>query len=889
MDEQARHGSPSAEIEVRRTPPPRELPPPTSIGGKPLVEQPSTAPRVGGTQPPPTGAIGHSPLIGAPVPSPSASSSMSPDFKSYVRDKTTLRFPCLLLGPDGRVSINPVLETGTLQNTTLQRQYGDVALVKVQLPPRKGASGDVAAMLKKPVEWQGKQYRLDLFDTGDADQAWGISTEDAARIAQVPADEWNEYARQGLFSEAVTGAAGRFQICLAPMGTSFAIKGGAALQVNDGFGFIRESVARTMGVTAQGVADKREIPSTQRGLDKPAHPNTQMLQWLKEDNAVVAELVNQAVNSLERQLGPRAQPPSGEDLYRAATTGDFKVRYGTAVPVPGKNVVLSIESTDGDPRVALHRSPADKPNWTQGAVEPSDSPLAKSIRELTAFQYRLQQKPARDRPMLMMKGLLGVIADDAWPEAYAGHQIVGCVTDCKVDTAWTSEAEVSSAKTAEVPRELALDGNLAVTQIFGPGSLVGVPAPMMKQLSGDYDGDAVHVLRASDCPMLFSRLGALDQRMNPKLTKHIVMHGEDEASAEHGPRSMATRLAEIRDADAIVGTWSTVADILCTIHPDQLETVRPRIAAITGLGLPDDAALWELVGLGIKVGTDLPKTNLSKLEFRGTRLEAGPLRKAGAAINRYLRSRGHDNPHARKHKDAIVDDLTSGRPMDGRAALGPAHYGVPGRIMRAVNEYLRIKWEQSIGFTGPLSPLFAPNEPTKRHAAKLLDDSRDADVRSADDIEAAARELIGKLVDLFDKETRTTARNRDADRWMLQALSCLRPSRMQPRYARLASLSGELAEAEAQKILGEVVDDLAHNFAQFVDSAVIRRGAVLQGIVVNEHTSGVFVDLLTGTGVNGLIRGATLGPRLAARLPVFVRVDRVRSTADKELVDLSLA
>jgi hypothetical protein len=748
-----------------------------------------------------------------------------PAFRDYVRSKTVLPYRCLTMDAGDRIVATG---TGQLKSSTLQQQYGNVGLVKVTLP-EKIRRPELAQLLKAGVDWDHAHYRLDLLDTGDPRLAWGVEEGAARGIAQVRADEWNEYARQGNFAEPVAGLEGTFAVRLAPMATPFRVLGGPPLQVNDGFGFIRESVAKTMGVTASGLAGPDATETTQRpDLDSAAKPNTQMLQWLKEDNALVSELVDHAIRNLTRELGARTR--NNDALYRAATTGSFPVRYGTVIPVPGKNVVLSIDIGPDVRNVALHRSPADKPNWAKAPLEPANSALSQSVAQLTAFQYRLQQKPdpATQQPLLMMKGLLGVIPDASWPHEYAAQQLVGCVTDCKVDSRWNNEDEISAAKNAQEPRDLSLTGNLAVTQVMAPGSLVGVPGETMKKLSGDYDGDAVHVLSETDCPVLFAQLDGLDQRINPKLTKHVGVHGspstEDPASddAPGGPglaepRSMADRLAEIRDAEPIVGIWSTIADQLCTVDPDLLETLVAEVSRIAKIPLGDVASLWEFVGLGIKVGTDLPKTNLSKLELRGVKLTADHLHATGKAVSRFLRDNGIDNPHRKKNRDVIAADLRDRRPMTVRDAMRPEHYGVPGRIMRAVNEYLRAR--QAGLAQEELTPHLGLQPGPMAAARSVLEESRENDaakIHNIDDVTASVHRLIGALMNAFASHPTPEDRNHDMDRWLLRALAVVEPSALRQR---LASAGGAGADADpdaAQRLFLDVVTSLEHEFTQFV-------------------------------------------------------------------------
>lgn len=746
-------------------------------------------------------------------------------FKSYVESKT-LTYRCLTLDANGKV-----VQTGTaeLRNSTLQRQFGDIDLVKVKLPDKLKRE-QLTGHLAKGVVWEGKQYRLDLFDTGDREQAWGVAASDASAVPQLRADEWNEYARQGNFAEPMTGLEGTFTVCLAPMGTPFHMVGGTPLEVNDGFGFIRQSVAAQMGVPVADTGKRKPRQRERPELERPAQPNTQMLQWLKEDNAVVTELVEHAIRNLSEALASSAS--NDTTLYRAATTGNFPVRYGTAVPVPGKNAVLSIDIGPGVKNVALHRSPADKPNWAQAPLEPADTELSRSIAELTAFQYRLQQKeaPHVSQPLLMMKGLLGVVPDAAWPDDFAAHQIVGCVTDCKVDSRWNDEAEVSAAKNANQPRAMSLAGNLAVTKILTPGSLVGVPAATMKQLSGDYDGDAVHVLSEPDCPMLFSRLADLDQRSNPKLTKNVVIHdpgaapsgpGQPPQQGDHGaraePRSMAARLAEIREADPIVGIWSTIADQLCTVDPDELHRLLESISKTMRIKLDDVPALWELVGLGIKVGTDLPKTNLSKLEFRGEKLTTAGLIEHGKQLIRFLRGRGIDNPHRKANAGSIVDDLRTGQPMMVRDAMQPSHYGMPGRIMRAVNEYLRVRQEGLAH--SELPPRHGLEPGAKARGLQMLKESKGEQVDGFDTLVASVHTLIGDLMGLFANNRQNDPRSQDMDRWLLRAIDVVRPNTLRQQFEHATGEAASSADADTiTQFFLQIVTRIENEFTAFLQA-----------------------------------------------------------------------
>ncbi|MBN3927899.1 hypothetical protein [Nostoc sp. NMS4] len=629
------------------------------------------------------------------------------------------------------------------------RMARDTKLARVEFDPQLKIQKRQELYEKPFFKLNKTTYRFDLLNSGNRDFTWAIETDKDNLSTRIhPFDEAVAYTRQALLTTPLAAHTGsKINGAAVKDKTPFVLENidGIELMVSDGWGFMKASLAKKL-ITE--IKSKQPSTSTPR-LKRPALPNTQMLQWLPLDNKLIFELVENGIKELSQTSAATNQNlPEGvtsvqdnpqnqvnhedlqkEKLYRAVTTGNFPVRVGTAMPVPGKEVVLPPGILPGNSKVALHRSPADTMNWTTGRVAASENPLSEFIGNLTALQYRWtgHEMGHKEPPFVFFKGLLGVIPDENWPSKYKtmNVDIVVCSEDRKVDEKWKETADIDTAKKTET--QFTIQGDFAVSKLLDPGSLIGVAPEMMKDLSGDYDGDEVHLLAQSDSPALFQQIELQEQEKipNPKLDKDRKFPESSVSSSatqdspallnnsfdvldektktpteDPAARTLAPRLIDIVLGNQLVGIWSTIADLLSTVNPLRLdkEFTQDIGNEIVGRPLQNQQELWQYVGLGIKAGTDLAKTNLERTQFLGRKLTAQQLMEEGKKLGKFLTQKKKlRSPHKRRNLASIVEDIRNNRRLRvvyneeyGKLNVRGGHYGNLFEIMLAMDLHLEM-------------------------------------------------------------------------------------------------------------------------------------------------------------------------------------------------------
>ncbi|OJH39532.1 hypothetical protein BON30_18730 [Cystobacter ferrugineus] len=469
----------------------------------------------------------------------------------------------------------------------------------------------VRATLQKGVRLDGVHYRVDLMSGSlFKPDAKGIHTligipQEAAEFfsALMGFEESVYYASRALFPRHIAGLQGRIP------GRAYALPKTAeasivlrhkhngqtvSLLVHDGWGYIRGSAARKME-SALGARPKRRHQSG-------SNANYQMFQWFKTERPeVISELASTARENLAPALAEKSR-------YSALTTGRPHMQLGVAMPTAGRQVVFP-SNQDRFKKAAkggviLSRSPADKPNCHPVQWDDVEcvGPRSDFLAEMECLQYTWTGM--EDGALTFFKGMLGVIPEEWWPEAWAEECVVVCAKDRKLDARWCDESDRDRAHARD--GRFTLDcSSLVVVDWFAAGEAVGVPYDIQSWLGGDYDGDEVQVLF---------------EKTNPRLFQQVVDEFEREAVNPKLPKSFHLALGTTREARILAmmsrntGHWSTIA---ATMNALPLEA---RLQVATRLGLrggPEevDAELWRTIQLGIKVGTDSYKTSASVTEW----------------------------------------------------------------------------------------------------------------------------------------------------------------------------------------------------------------------------------------------------------------------------------
>ncbi len=307
-----------------------------------------------------------------------------------------------------------------------------------------------------------------------------------------------------------------------------------ALRAFDGCGFVKESVAQRMPTcrrVLQGQhGEQARVPAF--GEREPANLPSMALQHYPRDDRVVQE----AAESMRRQLRDPDVLRSAQAAYRSATTTRMQGRISVAVPAADDKLhlpALKSKHIDAGTGLLVGRSPYDKPNLRPieparvGTVAEQD-PTAEFLSTATAIQYGFVAQEAAspqtggndgpsDAAMFFAKGLMVVVPDAMWPKDFEDRDVVMSAEDIKTHSSWTA-----SKDRVITPTDVSSTGILMATELLAPGSLVAVPPAEQKKLDGDFDGDPLTIV--SDRPALFDLVKQQDRLHQPPALKPPKTH-----------------------------------------------------------------------------------------------------------------------------------------------------------------------------------------------------------------------------------------------------------------------------------------------------------------------------------------------------------------------------
>lgn len=542
--------------------------------------------------------------------------------------------------------------TAPLHHPLFRKLTGE-GFIYVQL-----AEGTDAATLARGVTFEGTPYRTDLMagslikpDFEKPGRVFGIPVASAEKFKRLFGfEESAYYAQRALFPQVVGGVAGQIRTRAYPIGAKadnpdeqhdnvFKLKNGTPIQVDDGWGYVNSKLA---GLMANRLTRDKRGPKTQG-----ANTNYQMYQWFQDsDRRVTEELANEGYRAWQRsvddlaakagksraldahaQAAPEERAAAHEEvvasrkgLYSVLTTGRPSLQMGVAMPVPGERLVLPSGDAGArfDPEgqgAAVIRSPIDKQNWRPVPRDKvaADSRLSRLVGNIEGIQYTLTG--SEDGVLTFFKGMVGVIDNSQWPDAWAGLDLVVCAKDRKLYEDWTRDSSVDHGprvegdrtdravdQSASGARDFTIDGNFAATQWYAKGSFVGVPAKLQKWLGGDFDGDEVAVLRQVNNPALFGQIQReyKEKQLNPKLDKGFTY-------APDGSR--AARMVDMQSSN--VAAWSGIAARVSSLPPGSQAWLANRTHGSRLVTDPDEPqpadpieAMLKEIQSGIKVGTD---------------------------------------------------------------------------------------------------------------------------------------------------------------------------------------------------------------------------------------------------------------------------------------------
>lgn len=521
--------------------------------------------------------------------------------------------------------------------------FGDQLIIKVKLTKETNADTFI-----QPVIYNNKSYRIDLIGGSsvktsyeDNGSSYGIQSECVSQIAGLLSfDESVCYGQRAIFPLVISGVKEKIRVKTVPLtgsGKTFLLKNNMSVQVEDGWGYITQSLADKM---AANMPDMRK-----RGFsEESGRASYQMLQWLDtEDPEVVAELVMDGVNAFNKFVNENpalVQTKVTQDidkikkLHSILTTGMPAMELAVAMPVPGDCLIIPdcarFTGKISGRGVAVIRSPADKQNFCPVLANGIEyGGMQSPVSSIEAIQYTLTGKENGER-LTFFKGMSGIISDELWPDAWQGIDMIVTAKDRKLYQGWEMDTSLKAgeshptvyndrATTYKISQDFIIDGSLVAIQWFEKGSFVGVPYKIQTWLGGDYDGDEVGVIFENKNPELIRAIKRVyrGDELNPKLTKTFT---HDPHISDGPRRSRARRLMDMRSSNA--GMWSNIAARLKALPEHAYESVAQQTK--TDRLLTDDRLSVNLcqgqlmiieAQQGIKVGTDGCKTNAPTGEF----------------------------------------------------------------------------------------------------------------------------------------------------------------------------------------------------------------------------------------------------------------------------------
>ena len=449
------------------------------------------------------------------------------------------------------------------------------------------------------------------------------------------------YAQRALFPEVKAGVTGNLRGRAIPiekgMEHVFKLKGEETLiKVEDGWGYIRKSFTSLM--------EKDTLTKKKREYDENAgHLSYQMLQWLDKGDSenVTRELIESGIRQWHTAVAnykkahtivdlkdlDRTKKELQKVMQSILTTGNPDAEMSVAMPVPGNNIVIPAGhkryDKQGGEDISVIRSPADKQNFYPVSSEnvENNTSIANLVGNIEGIQYTLTGK--EDGTLTFFKGMVGIIDDSKWPDEWAELDIVVSSKDRKLFEKWRRDSSLEKnpakvidpqtdrATMSKMQQDFSINGTFAAVQWFKAGSFVGVPSEIQKWLGGDYDGDEVAMVFSNTSPHLQQYIvdNFSEEQQNPKLTKTFTYSPEG---------SYAKRMDEMRSNNA--GVWSSIATRVQSLKGilkkrlAQSTKVR-RLLPVADMKGTEVARMMKEIQLGIKVGTDGPKTSANVKNF----------------------------------------------------------------------------------------------------------------------------------------------------------------------------------------------------------------------------------------------------------------------------------
>ena len=402
-------------------------------------------------------------------------------------------------------------------------KLGDYVIIKFTKP---------TAERKIPlyVEYEGVVYRTDIFGgsrlkpnpkEGDYGSLIGVSLQAADFFEQqwFLSEESFWYASRAFMPEEadqeVKSSRGKIKIITVPDKDKEEIFLG--LMVQDGVGFIKESIASTLKLSD---VDRKNAHNKVKALA------FQALQAYEPNKNVALEMLNHAIKHQDPKdpIAPSYTMPKKTFIGIAAKEG---------IILPDDDMWREYAS-DG---LMIGRNPYSAKRIQ--VIDDKDIKFSKELSHIKVFQYTMTgylenaNKPKKRNKSYQssltasfFKGLLVVVPDDKWPQKYHDISIIVSAKDQKLNGKWLSEDYKKKDQSSR--NKYNFYTTLVVKQEYNKQFVGALNKEIADALAGDFDGDPYDIMPTKGFSLLASliKAGQNDAIPNPKIDKSYTLRSK---------------------------------------------------------------------------------------------------------------------------------------------------------------------------------------------------------------------------------------------------------------------------------------------------------------------------------------------------------------------------
>lgn len=457
------------------------------------------------------------------------------------------------------------------------------------------SKGDVVEIKELP----GQYHRDYAWGSGIKDgKTIGIKTDIFAEKGILHFEEDTYRMQRAYFPNATAGVRGKLRVKLVDVGTIIPGIG----KVDDGWGYIRKSITDMttpkfrkiqQGAWNSSFSFLQRYELTDE-LFAELKPHIDAgLKMVSASNEDFVRLVNAkgcdtgSKNYFAELDSTMPEHPfiadalastRAKQMFRVATAGNLAMQGGVFAPTTSDNLVLPRERFEASNEYIITRYPIDGPGSIRAIKAEQFGDEAERIAKMECVQYTLT-----DWFNCSFKGMLGIVDNE---EAFGDYDMIVCVEDEKLNSAWTTPDEVDKSE-----KEYTFnDAVLSFTMWYTAGSCIGVPHDLAKDLNADYDGDQGAVIPGCEFPELLRQTHELKQLRNPKLPKSKTPFTPGESRATRALLSMAN----------IVGHATNTVSTVLNVKDQEWMAIQ--------LGYENADEMHEFFMYAIKIGTDIFKT-----------------------------------------------------------------------------------------------------------------------------------------------------------------------------------------------------------------------------------------------------------------------------------------